>query len=76
MEAKFKIGQNVIVRPVKDQRMPPKDADIGGYAGSAGKVVDYHWIQPSKGKVFFIYTVRLGREMKEVIFHEDELSPY
>jgi hypothetical protein len=76
MDPKYKIGQEVIVRPVKHQAVPPKDADIGGYAGRMGKVVNYHWIQPSKGKTFYIYTVRLGDEMKEVILHEDELSPF
>jgi hypothetical protein len=76
MDPKYQIGQDVIVRPVKYQAVPPKDADITGFAGRRGKVVNYHWIQPSKGKIFFIYNVRLGEEMKEVILHEDELSPY
>ena len=76
MEPKYKIGQNVIVRPTKYPAVPPKDADIGQYAGRTGKVLNYHYIQPSKGKVFFIYTIRLGEDMKEVILYEDELSPY
>jgi hypothetical protein len=76
MGPKYQIGQDIIVRPVKYPNVPPKDADIDEFAGRMGKVVNYHWIQPTKGQVFYIYTVRLGEGLKDVILHEDEMSPY
>lgn len=76
MDAKYRIGQQVTIRPVKDKRLPPKDADIEQYAGRVAKVTNYYWIQPAKGKTFYIYTVRIGEDMKEIVVHEDELSAY
>jgi hypothetical protein len=75
MDPKYKIGQKVTIRPVKGQQVP-KDADILEYAGRVGKVVNYHWIQPNNGKVFYIYTVHLGEGMKDLVVHEDELTAY
>jgi hypothetical protein len=72
---KFEIGQRVRVRPVKE-RISPRDCDIESYAGRVGEVANYHWISPRTGQVFFIYTVRLGNDYKEVVLHEDEIEAY
>ena len=75
MAPKYKIGQKVIITPVKNQHLSPRDSDLEPYAGQVGEVTDYHWISPGTAAgVFYIYTVRIGAGHKEVILHEDELE--
>ena len=75
MAPKYKIGQKVIITPVKNQHLSPRDSDLEPYAGQVGEVTDYHWISPSTTVgVFYIYTVRIGTGHKEVVLHEDELE--
>jgi len=74
MEPKYQIGQNVIIKPVKDQPQSARDSDIGQYAGQRGTVTNYHWISPRAGEVFYIYTVQLGPRQKEIVLHEDEIE--
>jgi len=74
MEPKCKIGQKVIINPVKNQSSPARDADIGQYAGQSGIVTDYYWIRPSAGEVFFVYTVKIGDSEKEIVLYEDEMK--
>ena len=75
MGPKYDIGQKVIIRPVDDQRLSLRDGTIESYAGQIGEVSNYYWISPRTGKVFYIYTVRIGTDFKEVVLHEDELEP-
>ena len=75
MAPKYEIGQRVRVRPVRE-RVSPRDCDIASYAGTVGEVVHYHWISPRTGQVFYMYTVRLGTDYKEVVLHEDEIEAY
>jgi len=44
MAPKYKIGQKVIITPVKLQHFTPRDADIQGYVGRSGEIIDYYWI--------------------------------
>ena len=74
MEPKYKIGQKVIINPVKNQSSPARDADIERYAGQSGIVTDYYWLRPNTGEVFFIYTVRVGDNEKEIVLYEDEVK--
>jgi len=74
MEPKYKIGQKVIVIPVKNQSQSARDSDIEHYAGQSGAVTNYYWISPIKGKVFYIYTIQFGTGQKEIILHEDEIE--
>ena len=76
MAPKYEIGQQVVIRPVKGQHLSPRDSTIEPYAGQIGKVTDYHWITVKRGEVFYIYTVQIGTDLKEVVLHEDELQPY
>ena len=76
MAAKYQTGQKVTITPVKNQHLSPRDSDIEPYAGKVGKVIDYYWICPSTGEVFYIYTVRIETDQKEVVLHEDELEAY
>jgi len=75
MAPKYEIGQKVIITPVRNQHLSPRDSNIEPYAGQSGTVTDYYWI--SRGaEVFYIYTVRIGNDDKEVVLHEDELAAY
>jgi hypothetical protein len=72
---KYEIGQKVVIRPVNEQRLSLRDSDIESYAGQIGQVSDYYWISPRTGKFFYMYTVRIGTDYKELVLHEDELEP-
>ena len=74
MEPKYNIGQNVIVKPVKNQSQSTRDSDIGYYGGQGGIVTNYYWINPNMGEVFYIYTVQFGFGQKEIVLHEDEIE--
>jgi len=76
MGQKFKIGQKVRVTPVREQQLSSRDAGLEPYAGQVGEVTDYYWMSSSKGKTFYIYTVRMERDGKDVVLHEDELEAY
>jgi len=76
MASKYEIGQKVIITPVKNQHLSPRDSDIEAYAGQSGEVIDYYWIRPNTGEVFYIYTVRMETDHREIALHEDELAPY
>ena len=74
MNPKYGIGQKVIVKPVNAQPLSRRDCDIEAYAGQIGEVSNYHWISPRAGDVFYIYTIRLGKDYKEIVLHEDEME--
>ena len=76
MAPKYEIGQKVIIAPVKNQRLSPRDSDLEPYAGQIGEIIDYYWISPNTGEMFYIYTVRMDTDRKEVVLHEDELGAY
>ena len=74
MTPKYRIGQKVIVKPVKNQPQSVRDSDIRHYAGQQGTVTNYYGISPIKGSVFYIYTVQFGTSWKEIVLHEDEIK--
>ena len=74
MTPKYEIGQKVIIAPVKSQHLSPRDSDIEQYAGQDAKVIDYYWIRPTAGEVFYIYTVRIETDRMEIALYEDELT--
>ncbi|MFC1985704.1 hypothetical protein ACFLWC_01770 [Chloroflexota bacterium] len=77
MTPKYEIGQKVVVMPVSNQHLSPRDADLEQYAGQSGQVTDYYWITKDRGaEVFHIYTVRIDSDRKEAVLHEDELKAY
>lgn len=71
----YKIGQQVIVKPVKAEGRSPRDCTIESYAGQTGKIINYYWID-LHGKTVYIYSVRLHKEDKEIALHEDEIRAY
>jgi len=76
MAPKYEKGQKVIITPAKYQRLSPRDSDIEAYAGRSGKVTDYYWISTGRGEAFYIYTVRLEADDKDIVLHEDEMQAY
>ena len=74
MEPKYKLGQKVIIKPVKNQSLSARGSDIGQYAGQSGIVTDCYWIRPNAGEVFYIYTIKIGDSHKEIVLHEDEMK--
>lgn len=76
MAPKYEKGQKVIITPAKDVSLSPRDCDIRAYAGESGKVIDYHWITTRKGEVFYMYTVHIEAEDKDIVLHEDEMQAH
>ena len=77
MAPKYDIGQKVTIKPVSNQHSSLRDADLGRYAGQSGEVIDFYWISLGGGaRAFYVYTVRIGTEDKEITLHEDELEAH
>lgn len=74
MEPKYKLGQEVTIQLIKNQTSSARESDIRQYAGQRGIVLDFYWIQPNTGGVFYIYTVKVGDNDKEIVLHEDEIK--
>ncbi len=74
MEPKYQIGQKVIVKQFKTKLPSARDFDIGQYANQSGIVTDYYWTSPSRGEVFYIYTVKIGTDQRKIVLHEDEIK--
>jgi spore germination protein GerM len=75
VNAKYEIGQKVIIKPVSGQPVSKRENDIDTYAGQVGEISNYYWISPRTGQVFYIYNVRVASNRKEVVVYEDELEP-
>ena len=73
MAPRYIVGQKVVVISPKNS-ISPRDSSIGSFAGQVGKVCDYKWIN-LRDEVFYIYTVKVGIDEKEMVLHEDELGP-
>ena len=75
MAPKYDKGQKIIITPVKNQRLSPRDADIGEYAGQNGRIIDYYWIDLGRGtEAFYVYRVQTEIDKKEIVLHEDEIE--
>ena len=74
MEPEYQIGQKVIVKRFETKLPSAGDADIGQYESQSGTVTNYYGISPNRGEVFFIYTVKVGANQKEIVLHEDEMK--
>jgi hypothetical protein len=77
MVPRYQVGQKVTITPVKAQPLTPRDAALEPYAGCVGKVSDFYWVNMGTGSGnFYIYTVLMEAEEKEIVVHEDELTVY
>ena len=77
MAPKYEKGQKVIITPVKNQQLSPRDSDIEAYAGQSGQVIDYYWVSMGRGAAaFYLYKVQTETDNKEIVLHEDELAAH
>ena len=76
MAPKYNIGQKVIIEQAKDLHSSLRDSGLEPYAGLVGEIINYHWLCPSGGEVFYIYTVQLETSSKEIVLHEDEIKTH
>lgn len=76
MAAKYSVGQKVKIKTACGQQSSPRDSAIDAYAGQIGEVSSFYWISPHNSKIFYIYTVRVGKSYQEIALHEDELEAY
>ena len=76
MAPKYDIGQKVQIKQTKDLHSSLRDSGLEPYAGLVGEIINYHWLSPSKGEVFYIYTVQLMTDSKETVLHEDEIQAH
>ncbi|MFC1847488.1 hypothetical protein ACFLW5_01565 [Chloroflexota bacterium] len=74
MEPKYQVGHKVIIKQFKTKMPSARDSDIGQYSGQSGTVTNYYWITSVTGEVFYIYTVKIGDDQREIVFHEDEVK--
>ncbi len=75
MNPMFGKGQQVVVRPVNIYAPNIRDSTLEEFAGKVGKVIDYFWISPEAGKIFYLYKVRFIEGNREIVLHEDEIKP-
>jgi hypothetical protein len=71
---RYQVGQKVIVKLPTGKSRGTRDSTLEPYAGQIGEVIDYYWISPRFGEVFYIYRVRMAVDNKEIILHEDEIK--
>jgi hypothetical protein len=74
MDPKYEIGQKVIIQPVDEGAVSRRESDINLYAGQTGEISNYYWISPRTGQVFYMYSVRVGTDYKELVLYEDEIE--
>ncbi|MFC1921348.1 hypothetical protein ACFLYQ_06470 [Chloroflexota bacterium] len=73
MPAAYMVGQEVMINPVKGKGLSVREAALNPYAGTIGKIIDFHWMRPPTGQVFYLYTVQASD--KEIVLYEDEITP-
>jgi len=72
MPAVYMIGQEVMIKPIKEKGLSVREAALSQYASTVGTIVDFHWMRPPTGSVFYLYTVQTGD--KEIVLYEDEIK--
>ncbi|MFC1871967.1 hypothetical protein ACFLYF_06205 [Chloroflexota bacterium] len=75
MTAEYEKGLKVIIAPVKNQTLL-RDAAFEACIGKIGVITNYYSIQPNEREIFYMYTVRVDDEDKEVVLYGDEFQPY
>ena len=76
MNAKFDVGQKVLIRQDKNPSMSLRDCSVTPYVGQIGEVVNYYYMSPPLGEEFYMYSVRIFAKHKEIALYEDEMEVY
>jgi len=71
LRPRYQVGQKVKIRGFETSAM--RSAEVSRFAEKTGTIVNYHYISPNWGNVFYVYTVKMG-ENEEVVLHEDEIE--
>ena len=74
MPPRYFVGQQVIIQPVRAGHTSVRDVALEPYAGQTGKISNYYSLSMDMGKeVFYLYTVVMDEDKKEIVANEDEL---
>ena len=77
MAPRYSRGQRVVIMPVKNEGLSPRDSVIEDYIGKDGIITDYYWINSRTGSQnIYVYTVKIKEDGREVVVHEDEVKSY
>ena len=74
MPAAYKIGEEVLIKPISEQGLSIRGSALLPYIGQTGEITNYHWISPPTGEVFYLYTVRVNNSNEEIVLYEDEIQ--
>ena len=75
MAPRYQVGQKVIIKPMNEGPPSTRDSALQPYLGQIGKIADHHWISRDRdSEVFYIYTIIVDSDQKEIVLHEDELQ--
>jgi hypothetical protein len=76
VKPRFIKGQKVIIKPVTENGTTQRQYNVNEYAGQVGEITRFFYISPRSEQIFFIYNVRVGKQVKkEIVVYEDELEP-
>jgi len=74
MPVVYEIGEEVLIKPASKQGLSIRESTLTPYTGQTGKIINYHWIMPPTGEVFYLYTILVDNGDKELILYEDEIQ--
>ena len=74
MPATYKVGEEVLIKPMGEQNTSVREAALGPYSGQTGIITNFYWINPPTGEIFYLYTVQVGTSNKELTLYEDEIT--
>ena len=73
---RFVRGQKVVIKTISENGATQRENSVNAYAGQAGEIANYYWISPRSEQIFYIYKVKVGKNLaKEIVVYEDELEP-
>ncbi len=75
MSAAFVQGEKVIVRAIKSHdSLSERDYSLQQYEGQTGKIDNLYSMTMSSGNTVNLYLVRMMRDHKVIVLHEDEIQ--
>ena len=74
MAAKYEIGQRIVIKPISEQNVSVRESAMRPYVGQSGQISDYYWIEPPTGQRFYLYTVHVDANSKDIVLYEDEIE--
>jgi hypothetical protein len=76
VKPRYAKGQKVIIKLVSEGGTTQRENSVNEYAGQVGEISNFYWISPRIEQIFYIYKVKVGKDLKkEIVVYEDELEP-